>query len=388
MAPEAAPSADRDLGMSLSRRRLLGLSSAVAALAVAGPLTPAAAATSAASGVTAAAVALERTTRPTRAARRSPTRVGAAASRDTVLHLLRRTTYGPTPALVAEVTSRGPGSWLERQLHPGSIPDPQGEAIRSLYPEAGWTVAQVNTAVKAGRVERFSWDVMQALGQYTLAMATWSSRQLFEVMVEFWSNHLNVANPSDGAWDNRQDYDRRVIRAHALGRFSDMLAASAAHPAMLEYLNQAESTKEAPNENYGRELLELHTVGVDAGYTEAMVLDSARIMTGYTIQWDDRSPKLREFRYDPSIHWTGKVHVLGFTHRNAAANGRAVVDDVPRLPGAPPGHRANHRTQARRAVRVRQPVVGPRRPPGLHVPRPRHRHRPGPAHPLRLAGVP
>ena len=121
-----------------------------------------------------------------------------------------------------------------------------------LYPEAGWTIPQVYRAIDAGRVERFSWDVMLPLGQYSLAMATWSSRQLHELMVEFWSNHLNVTNPSDGVWDNRQDYDRRVIRAHALGKFSDMLAASAAHPAMLEYLNQGESTKTAPNENYGR----------------------------------------------------------------------------------------------------------------------------------------
>jgi uncharacterized protein (DUF1800 family) len=105
-----------------------------------------------------------------------------------------------------------------------------------------------------------------------------------------------------------------------------MLAASAAHPSMLGYLNQADSTKEAPNENYGRELLELHTVGVDAGYSEAMVLDSARIMTGYTIQWDERAPRFREYRYDPSIHWTGKVRVLGFTHANARADGRPVSD--------------------------------------------------------------
>ena len=252
--------------------------------------------------------------------------MAAPPTRDEALHLLRRATYGPTPASLAEVTARGTSAWLERQLVPDAISDPQGDAIEALYPEARWTIRQVYREVAAGRLNRYSWDVMEPLGHYTLAMATWSSRQLFEVMVEFWSNHLNVANPSDGVWDNRQDYDRRVIRAHAFGKFSAMLAASAAHPAMLSYLNQADSTRIAPNENYGRELLELHTVGVDAGYSEAMVLDSARIMTGYTLQWDERSPRYREFLYEPTIHWTGHVRVLGFSHRNAAHDGRPVVD--------------------------------------------------------------
>jgi ribosomal protein L34 len=261
-----------------------------------------------------------------------------------VLHLLRRTTYGATPSSIADVTARGATAWLERQLKPWGIADARGDAIRALYPEAGWTIAQVYRQVAAGNIGRYSWDVMQPLGQYSLAMATWSSRQLYEVMVEFWSNHLNVANPSDGVWDNRQDYDRRVIRAHALGRFSDMLAASAAHPAMLRYLNQADSTGAAPNENYGRELLELHTVGVDAGYTEAMVLDSARIMTGYTVQWDDSKPHLNEFVYDPSIHWKGAVRVLGFRHRNASADGREVV-------AAYLSHLAHHPATARHIAR-------------------------------------
>ena len=241
------------------------------------------------------------------------------------MHLLRRTTYGATPALVASVTKLGTKKWLEQQLAPSTIPDPAGDAIRALYPESQWTVAQVYQQVAAGKIDRFSWDVMFPLSQYSLAMATWSSRQLYEVMVDFWSNHLNVANPSDSVWDSRQHYDRAVIRANAMGKFSTMLAASAAHPAMLNYLNQADSTKDAPNENYGREILELHTVGVGAGYTEAMVLDSARIMTGYTLQWDDGKPRYGEYVYDSSIHWTGRVRVLGFSHANTSADGRAVA---------------------------------------------------------------
>jgi hypothetical protein len=310
----------------ISRRNVLALSTAIAAAVPGQALLVASRAEAVEGGVGSGSVAAERLERRSPKASQRPPARRAAAARGAVLHVLRRTTYGPTPASIAEVTSRGTAAWLERQLDPSSIPDPQGEAIHNLYPEAGWTIPQVYRAVASRLVTRYSWDVMEPLGQFTLAMATWSSRQLLEVMVEFWSNHLNVANPSDGVWDNRQDYDRRVIRAHALGKFSSMLAASAAHPAMLSYLNQADSTRTAPNENYGRELLELHTVGVDAGYSEAMVLDSARIMTGYTIQGNERSPHFREFRYDPSIHWTGHVRVLGFTHRNATADGRPVVD--------------------------------------------------------------
>lgn len=315
----------------ISRRALLGAS---AALAVAGvpavDLVLADAASAATTGVVVpeAAVIAERASAGALIAakkKRKKKRKKKKPSRATVVHLLRRTTYGPTPASIAAVTKLGTKKWLEQQLAPSTIPDPAGDAVRALYPESQWTVAQVYQQVAAGKIDRFSWDVMFPLSQYSLAMATWSSRQLFEVMVDFWSNHLNVANPSDSVWDNRQHYDRAVIRAHAMGKFSSMLAASAAHPAMLNYLNQADSTKYAPNENYGREILELHTVGVDAGYTEAMVLDSARIMTGYTLQWDEDKPRYREYVYDSSIHWTGRVRVLGFTHANSSADGRAVA---------------------------------------------------------------
>ncbi|MFN8169206.1 MAG: DUF1800 domain-containing protein [Candidatus Nanopelagicales bacterium] len=310
----------------VSRRALLGASAAVAVAAV--PVAQVALAGEAlaapALSVSEASVLAERAS-VVLPAKKTKKKRKKKPSRGTVTHLLRRTTYGPTPALIGQVTKLGTKKWLEQQLAPAKLADPMGDALRKLYPESQWTVAQVYQQVAAGRIDRFSWDVMFPLSQYSLAMATWSSRQLYEVMVDFWSNHLNVANPSDSVWDNRQHYDRVVIRANAMGKFSTMLQASAAHPAMLNYLNQADSTKDAPNENYGREILELHTVGVGAGYTEAMVLDSARIMTGYTLQWDEGQPRYREFVYDRSIHWTGRVRVLGFSHANASSDGRAVA---------------------------------------------------------------
>lgn len=154
------------------------------------------------------------------------------------------------------------------------------------------------------------------VGAATLARAAWSKRQLLEVMVDFWSNHLNVTNPSDNVWDNRHDYDRNVIRAFALGRYEDMLLASARHPAMLRYLNNAESTKGSPNENYGRELLELHSVGVEAGYTEEMMRDSALVMTGFSVDWSTGA-----FVYRPQWHHKQAVQILDWSSANATADG-------------------------------------------------------------------
>jgi uncharacterized protein (DUF1800 family) len=118
-----------------------------------------------------------------------------------------------------------------------------------------------------------------------------------------------------------------VIRAHALGKFSDMLRASAKHPAMLTYLNNAESTKDNPNENYGRELLELHTVGLDAGYTEDEMRTSALILTGLGVHWYDEVDD-GTFHYDAENHYTGSVKVLGWSSKNASAsNGLTVALD-------------------------------------------------------------
>ena len=238
-----------------------------------------------------------------------------AATPTWVVPLLERATYGATAHTVAVAAALGtPGAWVEQQLAPTRLADPEGDAVRALYPELGWDIPTTRS-----RITEFDWESMFALGQGTLSLAAWSRRQLLEVMVEFWSNHLNVTSPSDSVWATRADYDRTVIRRFAMGRFTDLLAASATHPAMLIYLNQADSTKRAPNENYARELLELHTVGVRAGYTESHVKDAARLLTGWTVNDADRAV------YDSSVHATGPVRVLGFTHANASPDGRGAV---------------------------------------------------------------
>jgi uncharacterized protein (DUF1800 family) len=238
-------------------------------------------------------------------------------SRDPELHLLRRATFGPTLVDVVAIKQMGIDAWLERQLAPQAIPDPGGEQILATYRTVGMTAAQIRASVKDDQ-----WQAMWELGHATLARQMWSSRQLFEVMVDFWANHLNITNPFDGGWDVRSPYDRDVIRKHALGRYSDMLAASARSPAMMRYLDNANSHRRSVNENYGRELLELHTVGIEAKYTEKDVRHSAYIMTGRTV--DDAG----NFRYESYRHWTGKVKVLGFTHPNSKASKGLAVGDA------------------------------------------------------------
>ncbi|MGH2635802.1 MAG: DUF1800 domain-containing protein, partial [Actinomycetota bacterium] len=232
-------------------------------------------------------------------------------SKDRDLHLLRRATWGVTPSARERIRKLGPDRWLEEQLHPGSVNDAYcDDLIAERFPRLDWTIRKAHDTLD------FGWDLMFDLGVSTIARACWSERQLLEVMVDLWSNHLNVTNPSDAGWDGRHDYDRTVIRKHALGKFSNMLRASASLPSMMVYLNNAESTKDSPNENYGRELLELHSVGVDGGYDETDMRNSTLVMTGFGYDWETG-----EFAYHDWAHYTGPVRIMDWSSKNRTANG-------------------------------------------------------------------
>jgi uncharacterized protein (DUF1800 family) len=232
------------------------------------------------------------------------------------LHLLRRASYGPTPASITQAQHLGRKAWLEHQLAPSTIKDAATDQLLTRYPTLTWSIGKVRTEYNGSG----TWDVMNQLSQATVARAIWSERQLLEVMVDFWSNHLNVTNPSADVWDSRADYDRTVIRAHALGSFDDLLVAATRHPSMQHYLDNASSSKWQPNENHGRELMELHTVGAQTLYAQADpetdVRDSARILTGLGV--DDPSGAAV---YRPDWHYVGPVKVLGFQHPNSTAAG-------------------------------------------------------------------
>jgi uncharacterized protein (DUF1800 family) len=245
-----------------------------------------------------------------------PVPQGAPLNTDQAAHLLRRATFGPTPETLNEATMLHLEGWLEWQLAPQTIDDTFTDGLMARYPLLGLSSAQLQNQLDDG-----SYDAMNELVRATIARQVWSRRQLQEVMVDFWSNHFNVTTPSGSVWDLKTTEDREVIRPNALGNFTDLLLASAKSPAMLRYLNNDRSRGDRTNENYGRELLELHTVGVNGGYTEADVLNSAYIMTGFSIA-DDGS-----FLYRPNYHYTGPVQVLGFSSANGSQEGGLAVGE-------------------------------------------------------------
>ncbi|WP_229072662.1 DUF1800 domain-containing protein [Actinoplanes sp. DH11] len=238
--------------------------------------------------------------------------VATLVDTDPVAHLVRRATFGATPAVLAQARKLGAAGWLDRQLAPATIADGACDAVLRRLPLAGASPATVRASLK-----QHSYDAFGQLGRAAIVRAAWSERQLFESVVMFWANHLHVTAPSSGVWDTRSDYDAQVLRKHAFGRYADMLKAAARHPAMLTYLDQRSSTKAHPNENYARELMELHTVGLV--YGEADVLAAARLLTGMTVG------KSGGYVYDASRHATGAVDVLGFRHANDKADGEAAA---------------------------------------------------------------
>ena len=239
---------------------------------------------------------------------------------DPVGHILSRLAFGPTRNSRADVNKIGISAWYLKQLTAGTTYQGYGgnATVAAQGPLLSKTPWEVRQYLKAKNNE-FGWDAMDQLTRVTLGLQTWSSAQLYETLVDAFSNHLNVTNHNDTLWNTRHAYDRDVIRKHAMGSFTDMLLASARNPAMLNYLNLADSTKTAVNENYGRELLELHTVGLI--YSEADVKDASKLLTGRTV--DDYS----RYTYRSADHYTGVIRVLGFAHANASvADGEPAGD--------------------------------------------------------------
>jgi uncharacterized protein (DUF1800 family) len=229
-------------------------------------------------------------------------------SHDPILHAVRRLSFGATPALVDHVRKIGLSAWLDEQL--GALPDVNG-AVSS----AGMPTLPLPAVLGAKVSSMTGQDAVRDLQVATFAHAAWGDHQIYELMVEFWSNHLSIAAALPQVHEHKVVDDRDVIRAHALGTFADMLKASVQSPAMLRYLNNADSRGNHPNENYARELLELHTVGVHGGYTQRDVRDAARALTGLTV-----NPDTGLFAYQPQWHATGPVRVLGWSSANADPN--------------------------------------------------------------------
>ena len=236
-------------------------------------------------------------------------------------HLVGRFSYGVTPALARQVRAQGGAQqWFDRQLHPSRVHDAAGDALHSWFPHLKWSPAKVAAENDSGAVG--GWEVMSDYQNSLLLRRMKSQRQVLETMAEFWENHFNVPVSADGVYTWRVRYGN-LIRARALSSFESLLQGVSVHPAMGIYLGNAVSDKDHPNENQGRELLELHTVGLAAGYSEKMVVDSARILTGWQVDmwgtWDAG--------YNELAHSTGKVRVLGFHSKNHSQDGKKVTRD-------------------------------------------------------------
>ena len=269
--------------------------------------------------------------------------------RQRALHALNRLAFGPRPGDVDKLVKDGVDVWIDQQLHPDAIPDRAVEARLEQMPTLKMTnadmmskyyrpIVEARRAKKEGEAEdpamrremqQQNREVIGSLNAQRILRAAESERQLNEVMADFWLNHFNVFAGKGIDRFLLTTYERDTIRPHMWGRFEDLLMATAKAPAMLFYLDNALSSappenrsrfaqraiemrrpemakKGGLNENYAREIMELHTLGVDAGYTQKDVTELARVLTGWTI---DRQTGTFIFR--PMLHDAGEKTVLG-----------------------------------------------------------------------------
>jgi uncharacterized protein (DUF1800 family) len=224
---------------------------------------------------------------------------------DPLVHLVNRMTFGVSPRDLERARQLGFEGFVEEQLHPETIEDSEVEAaVRAGFP----TVALDQLGVE--KHDRLL--VAAELKAATVLRAVASRRQLFEMMVDFWSNHFNVHHLDGPVAYFKTVEDREVIRRHAFGRFRDLLGGSARSPAMIVYLDNFTNLKSSPNENYARELMELHTLGVDGGFTHEDVEEVARAFTGWTLSRIGNVGRRRnQFHFDSLQHDDGARTVLG-----------------------------------------------------------------------------
>ena len=231
-----------------------------------------------------------------------PTAAPSLDQEGLILHTLRRLTFGPTAAELETASRLGLETWLEEQLEANLTDTKEVEDRLVEFGTLEMSPGELRDLQENGRVAR-------ELGASAVVRQIFSPHQLFEVMVDFWTNHFNIFAYSPPELYLKGRDDREVIRAHALGSFPDMLAASAHSPAMLVYLDNAQSRQPSHNENYARELLELHTLGVDGGYTYNDIRAVARAFTGWSVSRLRRGPG--QFVYLPDWHDPDPKTALG-----------------------------------------------------------------------------
>jgi uncharacterized protein (DUF1800 family) len=254
-------------------------------------------------------------------------------------HLLNRTAFGPRPGDVERVQDLGVEKYLEQQLHPDRIDDSSTERQLTHLTSIRMTTSEIMQKyrplqqVRQLQLRPMLFNVPQQLLQELQAQravrAVHSQRQLQEVMADFWFNHFNVFWGKNANRWLTTNYEMNAIRPNVFVKFKDLLMATAKSPAMLFYLdNHLSSSIKGINENYARELMELHTLGVDGGYTQKDVQEVARAFTGWSI---DRPQFSGEFLFRQRMHDAGEKIVLGHKiHAGGIRDGEAVIDILAR----------------------------------------------------------
>ena len=300
----------------------------------------------------------------------SPAAIAARelSSEEQARHALDRLAFGPRPGDVERVRSIGVDRWVARQLDPESLRDSAGDRITAALPLAYAppsdalddvrSVVRGDTAARREARKRAA-AVSRELQIERVARAVGSERQLQEVLVDFWANHFSVFAGKGPVRLYVAQYEHEAIRPHVLGRFRDLLGAVSHSPAMLFYLDNWRSAADSAhptlggwtrrrgargvvrppaaarvrglNENFARELLELHTLGADGGYSQRDVIEVARAFTGWTIA----NPRQGGgFAFRPAMHDAGEKIVLGtrIPAGGGESDGERVLDILARHP--------------------------------------------------------
>ncbi|OEZ92593.1 DUF1800 domain-containing protein [Duganella phyllosphaerae] len=268
---------------------------------------------------------------------------------------VNRVSWGVNQGTWQQAQTLGYEAWLERQLHPAPAPLPaaaqaQIDNLAISKTPLPFLVADLERQRKDADKIADDEDKKTAQKAYQQAMnnlareaATrsllrdlYSPNQLQEQMTWFWMNHFNVHSGKSNLRVLVGDYEETAIRPHALGKFRDLLGATLRHPAMIRYLDNEQNAANRINENYARELMELHTLGVDGGYSQRDVQELARILTGVGVNLTDTAPKVKKelqsqyvrsglFEFNPNRHDYGDKQFLG---QPVKGRGLAEVDEA------------------------------------------------------------
>ena len=285
----------------------------------------------------------------------------------TALQSATRLTWGASGPAVAALSRSSAQAWLDAQLRPSSAPPtlpgpvqaqisamtisqrPVAELVADMVQQRQAANALPDDAAK--QAARNAWQqemnrLAREAAQRHLLRAVYSPRQVQEQMTWFWLNHFSVFQGKGEIRAMLGDYEDSAIHPHALGRFRDLLGAVVRHPAMLQFLDNAQNASGRLNENYARELMELHTLGVDAGYTQRDVQELARVLTGVGVQTKlvgdpPRLPAAQQalyvrqglFEFNPRRHDFGPKEFLGQpVHGQGLAEVDQALDRLARAP--------------------------------------------------------